>query len=348
MRRTSNAAALLLLLTACGRSERSTPSPSPSVGARPAPVAIASDLFEQWLHVEFPAADGFDTARGAGETEVRSVAHGRVAFARDCGLTQGHFVVVDHVYYENHERRAIRSVYGLLAASVVQPGQVVRRGDVIGTVDHDTGDARLLRLRRDVTAPNCAPGGSDGAGDPEPSAFIASHRHLHVPQDEAALLLVSTRERKMRVWLKGEMAGDYEVGFGQEEGRKRRQGDLRTPLGMYFVVGKSRGPFDGAYGGYYGGHWIKVNYPNGYDAAWGQEQGLVAESAARTIGEAWSKRKPTWQGSPLGGGIGFHGWAEDWALEGPRQLSWGCVVLRTEDIRVLFPRIPFGAMVVIL
>jgi hypothetical protein len=35
-------------------------------------------------------------------------------------------------------------------------------------------------------------------------------------------------------------------------------------------IGKHRGSFDGAYGAYYGGHWIKVNYQNKYDAARGR------------------------------------------------------------------------------
>jgi lipoprotein-anchoring transpeptidase ErfK/SrfK len=53
------------------------------------------------------------------------------------------------------------------------------------------------------------------------------------------------------------------------------------------------------------------------------------------------------QGTALGGGIGFHGWIDDWDLEGPRRLSWGCVVMRNADIRQLFDRVPIGAMVVI-
>ena len=152
----------------------------------------------------------------------------------------------------------------------------------------------------------------------------------------------------MRVWLQGQRIGDYEVAFGQEEGRQRRRHDLRTPLGMYFVVEKSRGPFTGPYGAFYGGHWIKVNYPNAYDAAWGSTQGLLTRKDSEGIDGAWRKRMPTWQDSPLGGGIGFHGWADDWDLAGTRRLSWGCVVLRNPDIEALFPRIPIGAMVVLL
>jgi hypothetical protein len=161
------------------------------------------------------------------------------------------------------------------------------------------------------------------------------------------LLLVDTQSQRMRLYREGHEARTFEVGFGQGTGRKRRQGDLKTPLGMYFVVEKSRGPFPGRYGGFYGGHWIKVNYPGAADAGWGLSQGLLSEAQSRRIADDWASRKETWQGSSLGGGIGFHGWIGPWDLAGPRRLSWGCVVMRNEDIAAVFGQIPLGAMVVI-
>ena len=160
-------------------------------------------------------------------------------------------------------------------------------------------------------------------------------------------MLVDTQSRRMRLYRAGRAVGTFEVGFGQREGRKRRQGDRKTPLGMYFVVEKSQGPFPGRYGGFYGGYWIKVNYPGAADAAWGRSQGLLSEAQARRISEDWASRKATWQGSPLGGGIGFHGWAGPWDLSGPRRLSWGCIVMRNEDIAAVFDQIPLAALVVI-
>jgi hypothetical protein len=359
-----NAAAILVLaiLPACRGTGGSAPSPSPGLPLRASPAvkAPATDPFEAWLQTDFPAADGFDfPLRELGESDVRAVAHGRVAFAGDCGPPWGHLVMIDHVFYENHERRQIRSVYGQLTGTHVRPDEVVKRNDVIGTVTprpgrHAAEDLRL-ELRWDVTLPpTCTPSlpAHDEARVRQhfaaPSTFIAARRRLAVPQDEPALLLVDTRQGKLAVWLQGERIGDFEVAFGQQEGRKRLQHDLRTPLGMYFVVGKSRGPFTGPYSEYYGGHWIKVNYPNAYDADWGRGQGLLTNEVAASIAEAWRARKPTFQGSPLGGGIGFHGWADDWDLNGPRGLSWGCVVMRNNDIGRLFDRIPLGAMVVIL
>jgi hypothetical protein len=322
----------LLVLPGCGGTGGPAPSPSPPRASTAPSSPPAPDPFEAWLTTDFPAADGFDPP-GRGASTVRAVAHGRVAFAGDRGVPGGRVVMIDHVFHENHERRAIRSVYEGLATTSVETGAVVKRGDAIGAVTGREGGLRF-ELHADTTLP-------------EPARFLADRRRLSVPQDEPALLLVSTSLRRMRVRLQGEPVGDYEVAFGQEAGRKRRQHDLRTPLGMYFVVEKSTGPFGGPYGAFYGGHWIKVNYPNPYDAAWGRTERLLTPEDASRIGEAWRRRKPTWQGSPLGGGIGFHGWADDWDLEGTRRLSWGCVVLRNDDIRTLFDRIPIGAMVVI-
>jgi hypothetical protein len=65
------------------------------------------------------------------------------------------------------------------------------------------------------------------------------------------------------------------------------------------------------------------------------------------ISANWEKRAPTLENTGLGGGIGFHGWIREWDNNGPRHLSWGCVVMHIYDISKLYDRIPEGAMVVI-
>ena len=299
---------------------------------------------------------------GGGDTDlgqpVYSVANGRVLIARDCGRLWGNVVVVEHLFYENHERREVRSLYAHLDEIKVGEGQEVRRRQLIGTVGQDPeklfSPHLHVELRRDPTlAPTYWPSsdGKDAAWMREhyedPSAFIRSHRKLPVPQDEATLVLVDQARYKARLYAGGRVAGEYNVSLGQGAGEKQVQGDNRTPKGMYFVVQKHRGEFPGEYGAYYGGHWIKINYPNRYDAARGRAAGLITPKQEASIASAWGRRAPTLEATRLGGGIGFHGWAREWPDSGPRHLSWGCVVLHLSDISTFYDQLPEGSMVVI-
>jgi murein DD-endopeptidase MepM/ murein hydrolase activator NlpD len=300
--------------------------------------------------------------RGGGNTDlgqpVRAVANGKVVHAADCGDLWGGVVIIQHVYYQNHEKKRIRSLYAHLGTLEVKKGEVVTRRQLIGTIGQDPERryyAHLhLELRRDETFP---PTYWPTSHDKElawvrehyapPSAFLRAHRKLFVPGSEPVLVLIDQATYRMRLYEKGELAGEYDVSFGQASGRKRVRGDNRTPKGMYFVVDRSRGPFGGDYGAYYGGHWIKINYPNAFDAERGVRHGYLNRARAAEIGRAWRERRPTFGRSRLGGGIGFHGWIEEWEDDGPRHLSWGCIVMHNRDIKKVYGRMPEGSMVVI-
>jgi murein DD-endopeptidase MepM/ murein hydrolase activator NlpD len=289
---------------------------------------------------------------------VYAVANGRVAFAASGGKLWGNVIVIDHLFYENNERKRIRSVYAHLQEINIRAGDEVKRRQIIASIGQDPGkmdNAHLhLELRWDETlSPDYRPSGN--GKDPawvrehyaQPSEFITAHRQLFVPQQEPALALVDQASYKMRLYQQGMMQGEYDVSFGQAKGPKRAQGDHKTPKGMYFVTAKSRGPFEGPYGGYYGGYWIKINYPNRYDAARGRSEKLITPAQETIIGRNWAARAPTLERTKLGGGIGFHGWIKEWEDTGPRHLSWGCVVMHIYDISGLYDRIPHGAMVVL-
>jgi murein DD-endopeptidase MepM/ murein hydrolase activator NlpD len=321
---------------------------------------IATKFNEQYSLGIHPGEDwngsgGKNTDRGQ---EVYAVANGRVVFAESCGKLWGNVIVLEHTFYQNYERKTIQSVYAHLLDIQVRAGEIVQRRQLIAHIGQDpdkTYDAHLhLELRADLTlAPNYWPSsnGKDQAWVREhyiePSSFIAAHRKLFVPQNEATLLLVDQTSYKMRVYKQAQLVSEHDVSFGQAKGQKRVQGDNKTPKGMYFVTNKHRGQFAGAYRAYYGGHWIKVNYPNPYDAARGQVERIVTAAQAAQINANWRKRAPTLENTKLGGGIGFHGWIEEWDNAGPRHLSWGCVVLHIFDITKLYDQIPPGTMVVI-
>jgi len=300
---------------------------------------------------------------GGGNTDLGQdvfvVASGRVAFAANYGEPWGNIVVVDHLFYENNQKKRIRSVYAHLHEIKVQPGQDLQRRQLIGTIGQDpdkTFNAHLhLELRWDQTLEPTYWPSSNGKSEAwvrehyaEPTSFISSHRALPVPQKESTLVLIDQNSYRMRVYQRQQLLGEYQVSFGHATGPKLIEGDNKTPVGMYFVISKHRGQFDGPDAAYYGGYWIKINYPNRFDAARGRAEGLITPDQETTISNRWVKREPTVETTPLGGGIGLHGWINEWDDAGLRHLSAGCVVMHLYDISKLYDKIEEGAMVVIL
>ena len=54
--------------------------------------------------------------------DVFAVANGRVVFAENCGRLWGNVIVLEHHFYENHERKTIRSLYAHLQKIKVSAG----------------------------------------------------------------------------------------------------------------------------------------------------------------------------------------------------------------------------------
>ncbi|MDY7231418.1 L,D-transpeptidase [Hyalangium rubrum] len=295
----------------------------------------AADAFETYLNPPAPAADSFEPlpapSRATPGNEVRALAHGRVETVD----AKGGSLTLEHFYYENHELLRLRTQYTGLEAVTLPTGALVTRGHPLGRVAAKSQLSVTLHTTKALSAA-------------EARAFLQSRARLPLPAKEPVLLLVSHTNYAMRLYERGREVTRVEVGFGQAEGRKQVRGDNRTPMGMYHVVQKHRGSFTGAYAEYYGGHWIRLNYPNPWDADRGLTQGLITREVRDRIARAWAERKATEASTRLGSGIGFHGWVGPWTLEetGGR-LSWGCVVMHTPDITALYEKIPEGAMVVL-
>lgn len=301
--------------------------------------------------------------RGGGNTDlgqpVRTMGAGRVLHAAFEGQPWGGVVTVEHLFYEGAERRTVVSQYAHLGTIDVTAGDTVARRQQIGTVGRDPEATFAAHLHFELrTDPGLSPTfwpSSNGWGDDDVSAaylppreFIAHRRSLFVPQDEDVLLVFHQDSDTMAFVRGGAIAGRYQVGWGQVRGAKEERGDLKTPRGMYFVTNKARGEFPGQYGAYYGGHWIKINYPGPLDAVRGLERGWISANAAADIQKKWARRALTPQDTQLGSGIGLHGWIEEWDDEATRLRSWGCMVLHNRDIAALYDDVPEGAMVVLL
>lgn len=316
-----------------------------------------ADIYSYGIHTGEDWTGNGPPASDLGQ-DVHALANGRVAFADFCGKLWGNVVMIDHVFYENSEKKQIRSVYAHLHEIKVHAGQIVQRRDVIATVGQDPDKLFAphlhLELRWDQTlSPTYWPSsnGRDVAWVKQhytsPSEFIHGHRSSPLPQRESTLLLVDQPGYKMRLYRSGRLVGEYDISLGQGHGTKEVEGDNQTPAGMYFVIQKHSGRFAGPYGAYYGGYWIKINYPNAFDAERGRSQNLISAQQQSEISKHWEGRQATLENTRLGGGIGFHGWIREWDNTGPRHLSWGCVVMHIYDISRMYDQVPEGTMVVI-
>ena len=113
------------------------------------------------------------------------------------------------------------------------------------------------------------------------------------------------------------------------EGPKEREGDGRTPEGVYFVCLKKRGKFGPALG---------VSYPSEADARrLGADEALISCIRDR----AQRQERPPW-GTFLGGEIYIHGGGAD------RDWTAGCVALNDENAERLYACAPLGTEIVIL
>ncbi|MBX7116494.1 MAG: L,D-transpeptidase [Myxococcaceae bacterium] len=251
---------------------------------------------------------------------VHALGNGRVIEAGPARL------VVSHCFIENHQLRTVQFVVERVEQISVNVGDVVRSGEVLAN-------------GRDAVA----------CFDGQPAAqFVAERKRLFAPAAEPVLLIVDVDGHRAVRFVFGAPTHEWELAHGQAIGIKERRGDLKTPRGLYDVVSKSDGPFSGDYAAYYGGVWIKVNYPNAFDAARGIDAGFVTAAQAKGISSAWEERGLTLQRTKLGGGIGFHGWNEPWVGDAGWGLSWGCLVLHPDDARGFYDVVPVGTPVVLL
>ena len=226
--------------------------------------------------------------------------------------------------YENHEVREVLLTVKQPKQRTVERGATVTPGQELARGNTVTLDGRL------------------------PARFFREHPFLFDPRHETVLVVVDVEANEARRYERGVRTHTWEVGRGQAEGLKTVRGDLKTPRGLYFVTDKSTGPFTGDFAGYYGGHWVKLNYPNAFDARRGETDGLISPAQSASIAQTWWRRALPTQKTKLGGGIGFHGWIAPWRgdVEG-FGLSWGCVVLHPEDVADFYARLPVGAAVVL-
>lgn len=281
-----------------------------------ASVEVPPGLSE-WLDARAPIVDGW-AAPQQGQ-QLRAMARGRVESTAD-----GTVAIVHH-FFENAARRQVRFVASGLETITVAVGQDVAKGAPLGS------GKRLSAL-------------IDGQ---LPAAFLRARPPAFNPLAAARAFVVDVEARRLVALEAGVPVASWGIAIGQAEGPKEIRGDLKTPRGMFFVTERYHGKFSGDWADFYGEYWVKLNYPNPFDAARGMDAGVVTAGQAAKIGEAWARRELTPQGTKLGGGIGFHSWASKWDADAGTLMSFGCLVLHPEDVADFFARVQVGDLVVL-
>ena len=154
----------------------------------------------------------------------------------------------------------------------------------------------------------------------EPSLELAPRYLLQLPKDEKLALVLDSNKSTLFVFeTTGETpryVADYYVTIGKNGLEKLREGDKKTPVGVYHVVGSL--PKD-KLSDFYGSGAYPISYPNEWDRIRGRD----------------------------GHGIWLHGTPRDTYSRPPRA-SDGCIVLTNQDLETLSAKLQIGSTPIII
>ncbi|WP_395748116.1 L,D-transpeptidase family protein [Prosthecobacter sp.] len=288
--------------------------------------ALALESHETW------------TGIGTANQPVHTLAAGTVTEVKDNELW------LEYRYLENGQPQHLLVIYTGIHDATLKSGDVVKRRQRIAkiapglndTPAHLTITLHHLRYAEAATWPMSV------------SQFIRTHRHLLIPAKEDRLIIAIKHTYQLHVCEKGKLSLTLPIALGQD-GRQRKttDGDNRTPVGEYRITQKSKGPFDGTYGAYLGAAWLRLNYPNAYDARTALSENRITQKQHVAITSAAHQGTMSPRGTPLGDGVGIHGWVADWP-DGPHHLTWGCLSLRKADLLQLHDLVRNGTRVLIV
>lgn len=151
---------------------------------------------------------------------------------------------------------------------------------------------------------------------------LAQKGHVIALQGMVDSLVVYKSKREMAAFRNGRKVKTYIVSLGTApEGRKRMQGDRKTPEGIYYIDGKNAGSI------YHRN--LGISYPNATDRKYASEHGLNT-----------------------GGDIKIHGLPNKQQYKTEDYLysdwTWGCIAVSNEEIEELYRYVAVGTVVRIL
>lgn len=156
-------------------------------------------------------------------------------------------------------------------------------------------------------------------------------------------IVIDKAAKKLTVFVDGRQAARYPVSFGIDPlSDKRRNNDLATPEGLYFITyKKSRTRFYRTLG---------LSFPNLADAQRGLAAGTVSVEEYGRILNALRRSRPAPCGTGLGCAIAIHGGGVYQQFGESMERDWteGCVALDNPDMAALFDLCRPGDPVLIL
>lgn len=147
-------------------------------------------------------------------------------------------------------------------------------------------------------------------------------------------VVITKHTRSLTVFDGDEEVLRYSAVIGKNPTDKRREGDLATPEGEFYVCYKNP---QSKYHRFLG-----LSYPNIEDADRGLREQLITRAEFEKIRRAITQRKcPPWK-TTLGGEVGIHGPCPN--------VTWthGCIALSVEQIERLYELLKIGDEVTIV
>lgn len=159
---------------------------------------------------------------------------------------------------------------------------------------------------------------------PPPAAATADEETLPWADKEPVFVVVRQSCRTLDVYRYGKRIRSYPAVFGQGGTPKLHEGDRRTPIGLYSIIGKRPHPR--------WRHFFLIDYPSASDRHRFEQAKLGGE-----LGD----------GAGIGGSIGIHG--TDKPDKNARGVDWtlGCVSVDNDAIEDLNRILPLGTPVAI-
>jgi murein L,D-transpeptidase YafK len=195
------------------------------------------------------------------------------------------------------------------------------------------GDLLLARGRELKAFGNAPQGSSARLDDLRAEALARLHAYrdrpskdrvprylMQMPADQRYAIVVDNKRSRLYLYQnengRPRFVADYYISIGKRGGEKRREGDDKTPVGVYYVTASlPRSKLSDLYGS----GAFPINYPNEWDKRHGRN----------------------------GHGIWLHGTPSDTYSRAPRA-SNGCVVLANADLDALSNKLQVGLTPVII